>query len=100
MNHFVLNYIDYIIDWFSNRMQNMRCAICRETTALSDVAYVDTRPESNELDGVPVQVKGSHSTKVGAVVQQLLKIKAKEPEAKCLVFSTVSTQHAHSKGFF
>lgn len=68
----------------------MRCAICRETTLLSDVAYVDTRPESDESDEVPVQVKGSHSTKVGAVVQQLLKIKAKEPDAKCLIFSTVN----------
>jgi len=68
--------------------QNMRCAICRETTALSDVAYVDTRPESNDPDQVPVQVRGSHSTKIGAVIQQLLEIKTKEPDAKCLVFST------------
>ena len=68
----------------------MRCAICRETTVLSDVAYVDTRPETNELDGDAVHVKGSHSTKVGAVIKQLLRIKVKEPDAKCLVFSTVN----------
>ena len=74
------------------RTQNMRCAICRETTALSDVAYVDTRPESNDPDQVPVQVRGSHSTKIGAVIQQLLEIKTKEPDAKCLVFSTVNNQ--------
>lgn len=71
-------------------MKNLRCAICREVTALSEIAYVDAQAEVTE-DGESkvVQVKGSHSTKVQAVVERLLLIKKEDPDAKCLVFSTV-----------
>ncbi len=72
-----------------NRLKSLRCAICRETTALSEIAYVDAQAEEPEGGGESVQVKGSHSTKVQAVVQRLLMIKKEDPQAKCLVFSTV-----------
>lgn len=71
-------------------MKNLRCAICRELTALSEIAYVDAQSEDSENGESKVQVKGSHSTKVQAVVERLLLIKKQDPDAKCLVFSTVS----------
>lgn len=71
-------------------MKNLRCAICRELTALSEIAYVDAQAEVLEdKESTVVQVKGSHSTKVQAVVERLLLIKKQDPDAKCLVFSTV-----------
>lgn len=71
-------------------MKNLRCAICRELTALSEIAYVDAQAEVIEdKESTVVQVKGSHSTKVQAVVERLLLIKKQDPDAKCLVFSTV-----------
>ena len=70
----------------------LRCAICRETTALAEIAYVDACPVKEEdAEEAELKVKGSHSTKVEAIVRQLLQIRAKDPEAKCLVFSTVRT---------
>lgn len=76
---------------FLSRMKKLRCAICRETTTLHEIAYVDAQAivvDDPEL--VSIRVKGSHSTKVQAVVQQLLLIKKDDPDAKCLVFSTVN----------
>ena len=53
---------------------------------------VRAKEADDELNDVSsFKVKGSHSTKVQAVVQQLLLIKKDEPDAKCLVFSTVNT---------
>lgn len=72
------------------RTRKLKCAICRDTTALFEIAYVDAQADASENPSlVSVQVKGSHSTKVQAVVQQLLLIKKDDPSAKCLVFSTV-----------
>lgn len=60
-------------------------------TALSEIAYVNAQVEDcKDGESRAVQVKGSHSTKVQAVVQRLLLIKEQDPHAKCLVFSTVS----------
>lgn len=72
-------------------MKHLRCAICRETTTLHEIAYVDAHASVEENpDSISVRVKGSHSTKVQAVVQQLLLIKKDDPNAKCLLFSTVN----------
>ena len=72
-------------------MKHLRCAICRETTTLHEIAYVDAHASVEENpDSISVRVKGSHSTKVQAVVQQLLLIKKDDPNAKCRLFSTVN----------
>ena len=71
-------------------MKSLRCAICRESTALSEIAYVDAQAEEPEGNAESIKIKGSHSTKVQAVVQRLLMIKKEDPEAKCLVFSSVN----------
>jgi E3 ubiquitin-protein ligase SHPRH len=61
-------------------------------TALAEIAYVDACPVKDEdPEKGELKVKGSHSTKVEAIVRQLLHIRSKDPEAKCLVFSTVHT---------
>jgi E3 ubiquitin-protein ligase SHPRH len=72
-------------------MRRLRCAICREMTDLPDISYVDTKPdEGDSPEEAAIRVQGSHSTKVEAVVKQLLIIKASDPDAKCLIFSTVT----------
>ena len=71
-------------------MKSLRCAICRESTALSEIAYVDAQAEEPEGNVESIKIKGSHSTTVQAVVQRLLMIKKEDPEAKCLVFSSVN----------
>ncbi|CAH1233504.1 SHPRH [Branchiostoma lanceolatum] len=66
------------------RRGSIRCAICRQLTATRDISYVST--EAKEQDDV--DVKGSHSTKVEAVVRTLKLIRQSDPTAKSLVFST------------
>ncbi|XP_076444926.1 E3 ubiquitin-protein ligase SHPRH-like [Babylonia areolata] len=62
----------------------VKCMICRERTRASDISYISTSRSSASHSSV----KGSHSTKVGAIVQCLLDIQRKDPEAKALVFAT------------
>ncbi|KAM6433911.1 E3 ubiquitin-protein ligase SHPRH [Rhynochetos jubatus] len=68
------------------RRSSIKCAICRQTTSHKEVSYVFTAETANQEDDIPV--KGSHSTKVEAVVRTLKRIQFKDPGAKSLVFST------------
>ncbi|XP_045026418.1 LOW QUALITY PROTEIN: E3 ubiquitin-protein ligase SHPRH [Daphnia magna] len=87
---FCMDCIELLISQSHSKLtRKLKCAICRDTTALFEIAYVDAQADASENPSlVSVQVKGSHSTKVQAVVQQLLLIKKDDPSAKCLVFST------------
>ncbi|XP_073413769.1 E3 ubiquitin-protein ligase SHPRH isoform X1 [Dendrobates tinctorius] len=77
-----------IIDQYSvgTRRSAIKCAICRQTTSHKEISYVFTSEAANEERDIPV--KGSHSTKVEAVVRTLMKIQSLDPGAKSLVFST------------
>ncbi|XP_017654537.1 E3 ubiquitin-protein ligase SHPRH isoform X3 [Nannospalax galili] len=79
-----------IIEQYSvgSHRSSIKCAICRQTTSHKDISYVFTSEKANQDDDIPVKVKGSHSTKVEAVVRTLMKIKLRDPGAKALVFST------------
>ncbi|XP_053147143.1 E3 ubiquitin-protein ligase SHPRH isoform X2 [Hemicordylus capensis] len=80
--------IAIIIEQYSvgTRRSSIKCAICRQTTSHKEISYVFTAETANQEDDMPV--KGSHSTKVEAVVRTLKKIQFKDPGAKSLVFST------------
>ncbi|XP_078069477.1 E3 ubiquitin-protein ligase SHPRH isoform X2 [Mustelus asterias] len=80
--------IAIIIEQYSvgARRSVIKCAICRQTTAHKEISYVFTTEAANREDEFPV--KGSHSTKVEAVLKTLKKIQQKDPGAKALVFST------------
>ncbi|TNN78276.1 E3 ubiquitin-protein ligase SHPRH [Liparis tanakae] len=80
--------IAIIVEQYSvgSRRRAIQCAICRQTTAHGEISYVFTTQSSSQDQDVPV--KGSHSTKVEAVVRTLKKIQVADPGAKCLVFST------------
>ncbi|XP_041043596.1 E3 ubiquitin-protein ligase SHPRH isoform X2 [Carcharodon carcharias] len=80
--------IAIIIEQYSvgARRSVIKCAICRQTTAHKEISYVFTTEAANKEDEFPI--KGSHSTKVEAVLRTLKKIQQKEPGAKALVFST------------
>ncbi|NXU70552.1 SHPRH ligase, partial [Oreotrochilus melanogaster] len=80
--------IAIIIEQYSvgTRRSSIKCAICRQTTSHKEISYVFTAETANQDDDIPV--KGSHSTKVEAVVRTLKKIQYKDPGAKSLVFST------------
>ncbi|XP_070568700.1 E3 ubiquitin-protein ligase SHPRH-like [Ptychodera flava] len=66
-----------------------KCAICRQRTPVREISYVSTDPSSHlDEEDRNINVKGSHSTKVEAVVRTLRKIQQNEPGAKSLVFST------------
>ncbi|KAG8444169.1 hypothetical protein GDO86_009376 [Hymenochirus boettgeri] len=77
-----------IVDQYSvgNRRSAIKCAICRQTTSHKEISYVFTSESASEEQDIPV--KGSHSTKVEAVVRTLMKIQLQDPGAKSLVFST------------
>nr|XP_046268711.1 E3 ubiquitin-protein ligase SHPRH [Scatophagus argus]XP_046268712.1 E3 ubiquitin-protein ligase SHPRH [Scatophagus argus] len=80
--------IAIIVDQYSvgSRRRAIKCAICRQTTSHTEISYVFTTQSSSQDQDIPV--KGSHSTKVEAVVRTLKKIQVTDPGAKCLVFST------------
>lgn len=62
----------------------VKCPLCREYSLSSEINYVQNRGEEE----MAVQVKGSHSTKIAAIVRTLLMINRGNPTAKSLVFST------------
>lgn len=80
--------IAILVDQYSvgSRRRAIKCAICRQTTSHAEISYVFTAQSSSKDQDIPV--KGSHSTKVEAVVRTLKKIQMTDPGAKCLVFST------------
>nr|XP_019953746.1 PREDICTED: E3 ubiquitin-protein ligase SHPRH isoform X3 [Paralichthys olivaceus] len=80
--------ISIIVEQYStgSRRRAIKCAICRQNTSHTEISYVFTTQSSSQDQDIPV--KGSHSTKVEAVVRTLKKIQATDPGAKCLVFST------------
>ncbi|XP_026866989.2 E3 ubiquitin-protein ligase SHPRH isoform X3 [Electrophorus electricus] len=80
--------ISIIVEQYSigNRKRAIKCAICRQTTSHSEISYVFTTQAADQGQEIPV--KGSHSTKVEAVVRALKKIQMTDPGAKSLVFST------------
>uniref|UniRef100_A0A8C4RDU4 SNF2 histone linker PHD RING helicase n=1 Tax=Erpetoichthys calabaricus TaxID=27687 RepID=A0A8C4RDU4_ERPCA len=80
--------IAIIVEQYSvgNRRRAIKCAICRQTTSHKEISYVITAETANHGDDIPV--RGSHSTKVEAVVRVLKKIQLNSPGSKALVFST------------
>ncbi|XP_027028249.2 E3 ubiquitin-protein ligase SHPRH [Tachysurus fulvidraco] len=80
--------ISIIVEQYSvgNRKKAIKCAICRQTTSHTEISYVFTTQAADQGEEIPV--KGSHSTKVEAVVRALKKIQMSDPGAKSLVFST------------
>ncbi|XP_017277058.1 E3 ubiquitin-protein ligase SHPRH [Kryptolebias marmoratus] len=80
--------IAIIVEQYSvgSRRRAIKCAICRQTTSHTEISYVFTTQSSSHDQDIPV--KGSHSTKVEAVVRTLKRIQVTDRGAKCLVFST------------
>ncbi|XP_037376430.1 E3 ubiquitin-protein ligase SHPRH isoform X2 [Talpa occidentalis] len=80
--------ISIIIEQYSvgSHRSSIKCAICRQTTSHKEISYVFTSEKASQEEDIPV--KGSHSTKVEAVVRTLMRIQRKDPGAKALVFST------------
>merc|ERR1712106_595731 len=60
--------------------------MCRQPTKTKEISYVDTKAKVEEEEFVKIQ--GSLSTKMEGVVRVMLRIKAADPEAKILIFST------------
>ena len=81
---YCVDCIRILIDEYSTRKAT-KCAVCRTVTAHAEISYVSTKVEQElELEAV----KGSHSTKVEAVLRCLMRIRAEDEAAKTLVFST------------
>ncbi|XP_021928095.1 E3 ubiquitin-protein ligase SHPRH isoform X2 [Zootermopsis nevadensis] len=88
---YCLECVRYMIDQsHGGRKVNVKCPICRETTQEDGISYVNLscKVYESQKDGTPITVRGSHSTKVEAVVHRLLALRAEEPDVKALVFST------------
>ncbi|KAL3881583.1 hypothetical protein ACJMK2_028004 [Sinanodonta woodiana] len=75
---------------FGGRHRHVKCAICRQYTGHGEISYVSTKQVADLKDENidKISVKGSHSTKVEAVVRCLKNIQKEDPLAKSLVFST------------
>lgn len=62
------------------------CPLCRVRTPKDSVSYVVSRA-TNSDESEP-EIKGSHSTKVTAVISELLSLLKADPAVKVLIFST------------
>ncbi|CAL8087779.1 unnamed protein product [Orchesella dallaii] len=81
-----------------NALQSFLCPLCRHSMKFADVSFVDTTENeqdameqgSNQLEQRQKarEVKGSHSTKVEAIVETLLQLQDSHPGEKCIIFST------------
>jgi len=78
--------IRILIDEYSTG-KSTKCAVCRSLTSHAEISYVSTKNEHEEEYAIE-DVKGSHSTKVEAVLKSLVKIRSDDEDAKSLVFST------------
>merc|ERR1712130_688365 len=78
--------IRFMIDEYSTRTST-KCAVCRSITSHAEISYVSTKNEHEEEYDIE-DIKGSHSTKVEAVMKCLVKIQSDDEDAKSLVFST------------
>ena len=88
---FCLECIRVLVSEYTVRkdhQSSVRCAICRNLTFHGEISYVKTKGSDEQEEELDLNVKGSLSTKVEAVVKELLKIQRADPEAKSLVFST------------
>ena len=83
---YCVDCIRVLIDEYS-RAKSTKCAVCRSVTAHAEISYVSTKIEEEEQFDMET-VKGSHSTKVEAVIKCLLRVRSEDEEAKSLVFST------------
>lgn len=86
-HNFCLDCIKMISSPSCSRNGSLLCAICRSSCAHGDVFYVETNRPSQSRQS-RFTLKGSHTTKVGGIVETILEIKADDPSAKVLVFST------------
>jgi E3 ubiquitin-protein ligase SHPRH len=85
----------------SGSQKRINCPSCRRRANVGDVAYVDNvserpgpDPSVSQFHGgedgdeeLTLSVKGSYGTKLEAVVRRILWVKAKDPNAKVLLFS-------------
>ena len=69
-----------------NKQRSIKCAMCRQMCMLKDILYVDSKSEDEQDNDI--EVEGSWSTKVEAIVKRLLAISKNDPHAKTLVFSS------------
>lgn len=69
---------------------SLSCPQCRQLCNKQDVSYVEDDENENQESKLPTLVIGSHSTKVQAVLITLIDIIKQQPQAKILIFSTVS----------
>ncbi|XP_068707085.1 E3 ubiquitin-protein ligase SHPRH-like isoform X2 [Montipora foliosa] len=70
------------------RNVHVKCPLCRIPTVAQEISYVSTATSQTDTAHDSVTVKGSHSTKVEAIVRTLLTIRSADSTAKSLVFST------------
>ena len=69
--------------------RHLSCPLCREPCRSSDINYVKLGLEG-AWEEEEEEVVGTHSSKILAVAQTLLRIRRQDPGAKALVFSSVS----------
>lgn len=90
-------------------LQSFLCPLCRHSMKFADVSFVDTTENEPEMgpgtsrQAEPlkkVSVKGSHSTKVEALVETLLKLQESHPGEKCIIFSSVCLFYLYNLTFY
>ncbi|XP_014677049.1 PREDICTED: E3 ubiquitin-protein ligase SHPRH-like [Priapulus caudatus] len=77
---------------FGGQRRSTRCPVCREPAEHSHISHVGVGRShpSRYGGGEVIPIKGSHSTKVEAIVRCLMNIQREDASAKSLVFSAVS----------
>jgi len=65
----------------------LNCPMCREPTLSEEISFV-VMTDQKDSDDDDIQVKGSYSVKIEAIVRKVLQISKSDPEGKIIIFST------------
>lgn len=84
----------YCLDCTGNLLErtctkHIRCSICRKSQNMDDVSYIRIKGKNDNMNDI--DIKGSYSTKVQAIVKHVLYLRNQDKDVKILIFSTWQT---------
>lgn len=67
-------------------MNSITCSVCRQKQCVLDITMIQNDEKPQQTDN-EFEIKGNYSTKMGAVVKLVLKLKREDENVKVLIFS-------------
>lgn len=82
---YCLECLEKLIDR-NKQTQRVSCSVCRYVQYLNDISYIKVKGTNDATDDI--EIKGSYSTKIQAIVKHTLLLRQDDETVKILVFSS------------